>query len=240
MMPILMILAFVLFLALAILLGVYGYLQEKKRQEALTRLAAELGFRFDPKDPFAIARNYERFRWIDQGHKRRAYNVLHGRIDDYEVKAFDYVYHTTQTTRDSKGRTTTREVSHYFSAVIFDGSTPFETLVIRPQHFGDRIFAAFGFSDIEFESAEFNRDFHVTSASKKFAYDVVHPRMMEFLMAHPHWSLQLLGTGLMIQNGSRLTPEQFREAIDFVRGFFGLFPEYLWQHLRDTRDEKAE
>jgi hypothetical protein len=64
--------------------------------------------------------------------------------------------------------------------------------------------------------------------------------MMEYLMAHPHWSLQLLGTGLMIQNGSKLAPARFREAIEFVREFFGLFPPYLWQQLRDTRDENAE
>ena len=47
----------------------------------------------------------------------------------------------------------------------------------------DKIAGALGFHDINFESSEFSRKFHIKCADKKFAYDVIHPRMMEFLLA---------------------------------------------------------
>ena len=56
-------------------------------------------------------------------------------------------------------------------------------LLIRPEGFFDKVAGAFGFDDIDFESEEFSRAFFVKSSDKRFAYDVLHPRMLELLMA---------------------------------------------------------
>jgi hypothetical protein len=219
-------------IGLIIALVVLSYYQAKKRREDLARVAAGLDLTFDANDPFDIAGRYSNFGLLAAGHNRRAYNVLHGSRQHCSVKAFDYVYHTTETSTDAQGNTTTREVSHYLSAVVYDAGAVFHPLFIRPENFFDKIAAAFGFDDIDFESAEFSRKFYVKSSDKKFAYDVIHPRMMEFLLQHPGWTLQLHGQSLMASTGGLLNPDQFRGAFIFAEGFLKNIPDYLWEQLR--------
>ena len=91
----------------------------------------------------------------------------------------DYHYQTTS----SNGKQTTTH-HHYFSYCLIE--LPYASLPdlrIRREGIFDSLAGAFGFDDIDFESAEFSKRFHVKSSDKRFAYDVVHPAMMEFLLA---------------------------------------------------------
>jgi len=210
----------------------YSYQQAKKRREDLARVAASMGLRFAAGDPCDIAQTYSAFGLLAAGHNRSAYNVLYGSRNHYPVKAFDYVYYTTETSTDAQGNTTTREQSHYLSAVIFDANVAFHSLFIRPETFLDKIAAAIGFDDIDFESAEFSRKFYVKSSDKKFAFDVIHARMMEFLLQYPRWTVQLEGRSIMASTGGLLNADEFRGAIEFVDGFLKQIPDYLWEQLR--------
>jgi hypothetical protein len=223
----------VLVIGLVIVLVIFSVLQAKKRREDLARLAGQLGFRFDASDPIDIPRRYSGFGVLATGHNQQAYNVLQGRSGHFSLKAFDFVYHTTQTDTDAQGHSTTREVSHYLSAVLADAGVAFKPLLIRPENFFDKIAAAFGFEDIDFESAEFSRKFYVQSSDKKFAYAIIHPRMMEFLLQNPSWTIQLHRQTLLATKGSLLTVEGFREGIDFVGSFFKQVPEFVWQELKN-------
>jgi hypothetical protein len=222
----------VFFLGLIIAAVIYSYQQAKKRREDLARLARKLGLRYHADDPLDIANRYAHVSLLAQGHSRSAYNVLHGRYGSHEIKAFDYVYHTTETSTDSQGRTTTREVPHWFSVVLFEVGTTLPPLLIRPENFLDKIAAAIGFDDIDFESAEFSRKFFVKSSDKKFAYDVIHPRMMEFLMEQPDWILQLEGANFVVCKGGMLTPDDF--AVGMARGeaFLKQIPDFVWERIR--------
>jgi hypothetical protein len=222
----------VLFLGLIVAAVIYSYQQAKKRREDLARLARKMGLRYDAADPCDIATRYATISMLAQGHNRSAYNVLHGRHGDYQVKAFDYVYHTTETSTDSQGRTATREVAHWFSVVLFEVGTAFPSLLIRPENFLDKIAAALGFDDIDFESAEFSRQFYVKSSDKKFAYDVIHPRMMEFLMEQPSWILQLEGPHFLICKGGMLTPDEFAAGMDRAEAFLKRIPDFVWERIR--------
>ena len=51
------------------------------------------------------------------------------------------------------------------------------------------------------------------------AYDVIHARTMEYLLAHPGWSLHLLGRGLMLYNGKTFAPVQFKENVTLVKKY---------------------
>ena len=58
----------------------------------------------------------------------------------------------------------------------------------RPRHpleefFGPPFGEFFGHDDIDFESAEFSRNFYVKSSDRKWAFDILHARAMEFLLA---------------------------------------------------------
>lgn len=56
------------------------------------------------------------------------------------------------------------------------------SLLIRQERVFDRLAGVIGFDDIDFEPHEFSQRYYVKSDDKRFAYDVVHPRMMQCLL----------------------------------------------------------
>src|SRR5690606_4766878 len=101
-------------------------------------------------------------------------------------------------------------------------------LMIRAENLFDKIGAAMGFDDIDFESAEFSRKFMVKSSDKRFAYDVITPRMMEFLMASPKRSIDQQRGLICITNGvRRWKAEEFLPNLAWVSEFVDLWPDHV-------------
>jgi len=90
----------------------------------------------------------------------------------------------------------------------------------------------FGFDDIDFESAEFSRQFHVTAADKRWAYDIIHQRMMEYLMAAPELSVQFDTLQIIAWNDDKFDPVGFETAANHIRSMLDLIPEYVVQQRR--------
>jgi hypothetical protein len=97
----------------------------------------------------------------------------------------------------------------------------------------DKIAGAVGFDDIDFESAEFSKRFHVKSPDKKFAYDVIHPRTMEFLLSSGGPSLEIDNDRCCIYDSTRRkwTVSDFKKRVWWIREFLELWPEYLTSQL---------
>jgi hypothetical protein len=163
---------------------------------------------------------FQGFSPFGQGHSQRASNLLIKRDGDKSWYFFDYQY----TTGSGKHQTTHR---YWISAV--EAKCNFPGLRIRGESFFDRIGALVGFRDIEFESAEFNDRFHVSSVDERFAYSVVHPGMMEFLMAEQGADWQLQANCLLVaRSGSMDVGEVFASQNQLSR-FFEHVPEFVWR-----------
>ena len=111
---------------------------------------------------------------------------------------------------------------------------PFATpnLLIRGEGLFDKLRGALGFDDIDFESEEFSRRFYVVSTDKKFAYDVVHPRMMEWLMAKEVPLIDIeRGRCCLVNDRGRWKPDEFKRWLRRVDEFFRLWPDYLLSRL---------
>ena len=105
-------------------------------------------------------------------------------------------------------------------------------LLYLPGGVFDKVKGAFGFDDIDFESEEFSRRFWVQSSDKRFAYDVLHPRMMEFLLRELDSAIDLEGGAICVADGSsRWEPSSFRSQLDFVVKFCELWPRHLLADL---------
>jgi len=202
---------------------IVGYIWEKRRREAFLRLANELGLEYRRRSP-SIATRYKFLDKLRQGSKRYAFNVLKGMYEDYPVQIFDYHYETYST--DSKGRRQTHH--HYFSFFILEQEREFPELRIYPETLMSKIGQAMGFDDIDFESIEFSKAFVVRSTDKKFAYDVCHTRMMEYLLAHRDLSIEIERKCLSISFDTRLKPEQIPERLRQLVEIRNLFPRYLY------------
>jgi len=217
-------LIFGLGVALVIVLGIFGWRYEKKRREAFQRLAERLGMRYYKRDP-SIANRYKFLDKLRQGSNRYAFNILEGDYQGHPVKVFDFHYETHST--DSKGRRQTHH--HYFGFFILEQEKRFPELRIYPEGLLSKFGQMIGFDDIDFESSEFSKAFVVRSKDKKFAFDICHARMMEFLLARPSLSIEIEGQCVSMSFYKRLKPEEVEPKLRQLVEFRDLFPEYLYR-----------
>ena len=221
-----------IFLAIPVIIAVAilsAYLK-RKRQEALVALAGRLGLRFSKDDLPGVGSRYGYFSPLQQGDNRYAFNVLDGEYRGRPLCCFEFHYETHST--DSKGHRTTTD--HYLSCAVVPLGAGFPRLVIRPESILDKLAGAIGFDDIDFESAEFSRRFFVKSENKKFAYDILHARAMEYLMndVERGFAFELAGSAILLYNGNTWDIEQIPRALDALIGFVALIPEYVWQDAK--------
>src|SRR5262249_20376774 len=132
-------------------------------------------------------------------------------------------YHSREGS-DYRGYSTTGR----FSYLIVQLPWPTPRLLIRREGVVDKLAAVIGFDDIDFESVEFSRLFYVQSADTTFAREVLHPRMIEFLLAERPPMLDLEAGALCLSNGKRRwRPAEFEQHLAFVRRFAALWPQHL-------------
>ncbi len=84
------------------------------------------------------------------------------------------------------------------------------------------------YGDISFESNEFSRRFRVKSRDKKFAYDVCHPRMIDFLLANDDLTVQIRRDELTLISPRCLAPKMVKTNLDRLVEFRELLPGYLF------------
>ncbi len=230
--PILVILLITVVLAIIIAAGYYAHLAAKKRREELAALAAELGWRFDPEKNKSHDQQFSQFEIFRRGHSRAAYNTLTGNIQidgrPFPAVMGDFTYKITR----SNGKTTTT-TTYNFSYLIVQ--VPFRSvpnLFIRRENFLDKIAGALGFDDIDFESSEFSKKFHVKCPDKKFAYDIIHPRMMEFLLQSFPTAIDIeQGQCCLSEGAKRWETPQFRAMLNWADQFFDQWPDHVTSQL---------
>jgi hypothetical protein len=221
-MIVLLITALVAFIAAGIYLSLW--LAAKRRKE-LFDWGAEHGLTFSPAKDGSLESRFPAFNCLRSGDHRYADNILTGKWSDRDFLSFDYHYETH--TQSSKGGTQTQH--HHFSAVVLSSPVLLKPLFIRPEGLFDKLAGFFGFDDINFESAEFSREFYVKAPDKKWAYDVIHQRTMEFILGMPKFSLQFDGHSAMAWRSSTLKTQDFEQAAELIRGILERLPEYLVQ-----------
>ena len=206
-------------LVLIAVIAIVGYLSSLKRREAMMALARRLGLRFSPHKDRHLAKQYRFLDKLRHGHNRYAYNVLSGQYQGHDVMVFDYHYQT------GSGKNT-----HHYHISFFMLMLPavFPELVIGREGFFSKIAQAVGYDDIDFESHEFSRKFCVRSKDKKFAYDVCHGRMIEYLLANDDLSIEIDGHALAISFQRRLSPEQIEPNLNRLLELRSLLPDYVF------------
>jgi hypothetical protein len=214
------------FIAVALGVAYFSGRSSERRRAELVAVAHGLGWRFDPGFKSGKGPPYSYFEAFSIGDFNvKAYNTIEGSLE-IGGRAFPVAVGDFTTTRLGSKSSTEYRFSYILLEVPF---SQVPDLVIRPEGLMDRIGAAIGFEDIDFESAEFSRRFHVTSSEKRFAYDVIHARMMEFLLARrpPQLSLSRGYFCIVEPYGKPWTPTAFGSHLELAQSFFDLWPEYL-------------
>lgn len=188
------------------------------RKEFWRKVAARYGLTYSPGDPLDVAGRYP-FSLLQQGHSRRTSNTVHGEYGGRPVVLFDYTYKTGSGKNQS---------THSLSALIVEMPLLGCALSVRPENFLDRFASFLGFDDINFELEQFNRAFRVNCESKKFAYDVFHTGMMEFMLTHPRACFEWQGHAMLITYGQcQFDEAKVDDALETARGFVERLPNFL-------------
>ncbi|MCX7920300.1 MAG: hypothetical protein N3A72_12015 [bacterium] len=212
----------IIFIIIAIVIGIFAYYSNLKRQKEWQQFASNHGFLYTAKDTMSLPDYYSEYHLFNQGHNRKAYNICQGRINDVKIIAFDYRY----TTGSGKNQHT-----YYFTPLIIETNLVFKPLFIRPENVFDKITAAIGFDDIDFESAEFSKKYYVKCADKKFAYDIIHARMMEFLLQCRNLTIEIRGDTLLFHQSKTLSISELELLLIAGQKFIELIPDYVRKEI---------
>lgn len=214
----------ILMVGVFIALAIAGAAAARKRREELAVLAGRLGLNYRANNDYSLADRFDFLDTLAAGSNRYAYNILSGFYQQHEVLVFDYHYETHST--DSKGRRKTHH--HHFSFFILMLPQSFPELRITREGFLSKIAQAFGYDDIDLESAEFSRAFCVRSKNKKFAYDVCHVQMMEYLLANRDLSIEIEDRALALAFGQCLSAAEIEANLGRLLEIRSRLPEYLF------------
>ena len=214
----------ILFLGIFIAFAILGHMQAKKRTSEMEQCAHSLGLKFSGDKDYSLDERYNFINKLCQGSSRYGFNIMHGTYKEHPVMVFDYHYETHST--DSKGRRRTHH--HYFSFFMLHFEQSFPELLISKEGWLSKIAQFLGFDDIDFESAEFSRRFKVKSPDKKFAYDICHGKMIEYLLQNPDLSIEIERHCLTLFFGNRLSADQIRPNLNRLIRVRELFPSYLF------------
>ena len=165
-----------------------------------------------------IPESYSEHHLFREGHSRKVSNLCQGIEKDLKILAFDYQY-TTGSGKNSQ--------THYLTPLIIESNLVFKPLIIRPENVFDKIGAAVGFDDIDFESAEFSKKYYVKCDDKKFAYDIIHARMMEFLLECRNMNLEAQNNSILFHQGKILAISEVELLLIAAKKFVELTPDYV-------------
>ena len=214
----------------AVIVGiVVSFQAAKKRRLAMEAWATERDWHYTADNVSSFDRRFAHLGCFTQGDNRYGYNIVRGEQEGCDLWALDYHYETYST--DSKGNRQTHH--HHFSAVVVDTGMVLQSLSLRKEGIFDKMKGAFGFDDIDFESAEFSREFWVTAKEKRWAYDVINQRNMELLLKSPRFSLQFEGTHVVAWRSRRFKPLEFDQALKLVFGVLEGIPKDIRERLRN-------
>ena len=198
---------------------IYSIYASGKRRKELAGWALSKGLLFSPGNDRSFDSKYPNVNCLQNGDSRYAYNIMTGMLAGRELIGCG--------TGSGKSRQ-----EHHISLVIVKSPILLKPLFIRPENFFDKFAELVGFNDIDFESAEFSKKFYVKSPDKKWAYDIIHPQIMEFLLASPEFSIQFDLLSIIVYRDTTFSPAEFEDAANLVNGIFERIPDYVIQNQK--------
>lgn len=205
---------FVLFALVAVGALVMAWMRAGRRRDSALAAAKSLGLQYTQGDPLDLV--HLPHRLFRKGDRRKIVTTLHGTKDGVPIALCDYVY--TEVSRDAQGHTQHRDYRFSLCAVKLQWRLPW--IEITPESLGRRFLNVLGVgNDVQFESDEFNRAFTVLSDDRDFAFTLVDPPMIQWLLANGgDCHIEIEGTDLILAI-KEIPWEQMSGFADAAMGF---------------------
>lgn len=200
-------------IAAALVLGA----ARRRRRDRVRAWAEAAGHTFREEDD-GLEHRFRGFEPFGKGTSRRVRHVVTGHRGGHRFLAFQYE-HTTGGGKDRK--------RHVHTVCVLRTPVSSPGLSLRRERLHHRVLDTLGGEDIDFESDAFSRLYWVKGTDRRFAYDVLHPRMMEYLMPHAGYVWQWRGGDLMLHVAGPIEPERVEAMVDVCGGMVALLPRHL-------------
>lgn len=237
------ILIFLLFIVIAVVVGIAQKKAAEARMAALGALASRHKLSFFPgvmssqveggffAQLFSDGSNSTSGRFLawfqglhpfGKGHSPEVRNLIYGEEGDIYWVVFDYSYKETH----SDGKTTSTS-TYPFSVVCARVKVSLPRIDLTPENIFLRIGNKLGMHELNFESEEFNRRYFVRSEQEKETYDILHPKSIDYLLRQPvrHW--QIVGPQILLVESRYADPIVMEEMMAEIAGFVALLPNYV-------------
>jgi hypothetical protein len=205
----------------AVVLGqLFWWHIRKATAESLQQVARRRGWRYVDELP-ELAHAYEGAPF-GSGRDRRALSVVTGEHRDRKLQAFEYVH-------DAGEGGSAQRVHHTVVVVNLPGACP--KLEVTLEHAGHKLPGPFGVHDLELGSERFNVRFRVRTDTDRFAYDVLHPRTMEWMLDDPRataFAFRFDGPRLVCWEQGALDVGRLLAMIDYACDHLDRVPDYAW------------
>ena len=205
-----------------------------QRTETLKAFASRHRLVYRPGPDLELHQKLPAFALFGLGTNGRSRNIITGRLEIghrlLDVIIGDYI-HRTGSGDDRK----TRTISYIAVRLPWNGLPRF---MIRRELFLERLVSVLGIDDIDFESDEFSRRFAVTASDRRFAYDLLDPRMMEFMLANEPPDLVELNEDVACIGGtwSWSGGDTLESRLVWLGEFLDHWPEHLLRSLGEASD----
>ncbi|MHC4248416.1 MAG: hypothetical protein ACYS9X_04745 [Planctomycetota bacterium] len=218
-------------LVMAAIIGLiilFNWLAVRKRRDEMARLSHRLGYKYLPTGGEKIPERLRATTLFSKPRDRKVWNLVFGRRNGLEVSLFDY----SQSASTGPGNSNeTRAPGRSVVLVEVPGAS-FPPFLLRLEGVIDRIKAAAGFEDIDFESDEFSKRYYVTCAEKRFAYDVITAKQMKLLLSVEDMNVEMCGRSIVFYLGSILAARELEWLHGFAMEFVANIPPFVLEGTR--------
>ena len=187
-------------------IGVSMYV-DRQRTKGLAAVAAEMGLPFYESGQTNLIGTLDRFQLFSRGRNKQIRNMIYGDAQDVDVAIFDYRFRTGS----GKNSSTHSQTVAYVNSSQLD----LPQFALRPEHFFDRIGAALGMQDINFESHPvFSGKYVLKGDSESRVREFFDSNVLEYFESRGDLCVEGGGPHLIeYRAGKRVKPAQVRALL---------------------------
>lgn len=235
----------VLVVVAVVAIGAGVLLMRRAKGKKFEAFAAERGWRYEPRDREQLVFQYPEVYpfgvgQAQEGKGRVCSNILHLTDGDIAGQSFDYSYtglkgsaafglSDDELERALRKAEDSELEKKHFHVVGIRLPQPLPQLTVRPKVSINAMPGGAG-QRVQFESSQFNGAWIVNSEYPRAAHDVMHPRMMEWMLAQdPKVNLSIEDSVLFAVREGTQKLENIDQMLALLTQFVDQVPEHVWQ-----------
>ena len=209
---------------------VFRLLEQTRHAKRLRAFAEQTGWAYRPEGGELLI-GLKGFPF-GTGTGRVALDVVQGTYSEVNVSSYTYSFD-----QQVAGEYAGEQVFTVTQALL---PTKLPRLDLVPEDIGTRVLSQFGLADIDLESAEFNRTWRVLSDDKRYAIDVVDPRMMLALMRNrqPGVAVRIDGDKVIAWSAGVAPVGELARRTDLVASVSKAIPAHVVRKYAELEEQR--